>query len=158
MTRGTLLGIAAGGAGIVVVLVLGAVFVGRACSGGPPAATAQVAAGNAAVATEGMHAKGTEELRAIGCDPPLVVDVARLLGDASRIEPGEPRFMVTCDVGVSAATVACDKVAATYFTAIGGMAEYPVGVRVLRAGGVTPLCSELYAPNGADLGTFPRPH
>ncbi|HEY6461372.1 MAG TPA: hypothetical protein VIY73_14500 [Polyangiaceae bacterium] len=156
MTRGTLVGIAAGGAGIVVVLVLGAVFVGRACGGPPPAATAQVAPGNATVAAEGMHAKGTDELRALGCDPPLVVDMARLLGDASGIEPGEPRFMVTCDLGSSAAAVPCDRVAVTYFRAIGGTAEYPVGVRVLRAGGLTPLCSELYAPTGADLGTFPR--
>ncbi|HEY1691901.1 MAG TPA: hypothetical protein VGG39_07050 [Polyangiaceae bacterium] len=156
MTRGTLVGIAAGGAGIVVVLVLGAVFAGRACGGSAPVVAVTVAAGNATVAAEGMRAKGTDELRALGCDPPIVVDMARLLGDASRIEPGEPRFMVTCDLGASAATIPCDRVAVTYFRAIGGTAEYPVGVRILRAGGVTPLCSELYAPNGADLGTFPR--
>jgi hypothetical protein len=158
MTRGTLVGIAAGGAGMVVVLVLGAVFVGRACGGSAPTVAAPVAAGNATVAADGMHAKGTDELRALGCDPPLVVDMARLLGDTSRVEPGEPRFMVTCDLGVSAVAVGCDRVAVTYFRAIGGTAGYPVGVRVLRAGGVTPLCSELYAPNGADLGTFPRAH
>jgi hypothetical protein len=104
-----------------------------------------------------MHAPGTAELRGLGCDPPLVVDMARLLGDAASIEPGEPRLLVTCDLAEAAQAPSCEKVAAVYYAAIGGMAQDRVGVRVLRAGAVSPICSRLYAPNGADLGTFPRP-
>jgi hypothetical protein len=62
--------------------------------------------------------------------------------------------MVTCDVPASADPPACDRVAATYFRAIGGTADDPVGVRIIRGG--APACSHLYAPNGIDLGVFPK--
>ena len=111
---------------------------------------------SALVGEDGLHARGTAELGALGCSPALVVDMTRLLGDGGHVLPGEPRYMVTCDVpqGVEAPT--CERASAVYFSAIGGQADDPVGVRVLRAGQPGPACSHLYAPNGADLGVFPR--
>jgi hypothetical protein len=159
MPRGGLVGIAAGGAGAVVVVVVAAVLVVRACSGGTPAAARQAADGvdpRAGVADEAMRAPGTRELRALGCEHARVVDMAKLLGDPAHVRPGEPRIMVTCDVPAAVDPPTCEKAAAVYFAAIGGMAEEAVGVRILREGSSAPLCSRLYAPNGADLGVFPR--
>jgi len=159
MPRGGLLAIAAGGAGAVVVVVVGLVLVVRSCSdAGPSAARPGGGSVNAhaGVADEGMHATGTRELHQLGCDHALVVDMAKLLGDAALVRPGEPRYMVTCDVPAAVEPPTCERAAAVYFGAIGGMADENVGIRVLREGSSAPACSRLYAPNGADLGVFPR--
>ena len=60
--------------------------------------------------------------------------------------------MVTCDVPAAAEAPTCERAAAVYFGAMGGMVDENVGVRVLREGSSVPACSRLYAPNGADLG------
>lgn len=155
--RGGLVAIAVAGAGIALGAVLAVVLAVRSCGGDAKPPASHGPAGNASVAVEGERAPGTVELRALGCDPAIVVDMARLLGGASRIEPGEPRTMVTCDVAASGDPPGCDRVAVTYFRAIGGTAGDPVAVRVLRGGAAAPVCSHLYAPNGADLGVFPKP-
>jgi hypothetical protein len=155
--RGGLMAIAAGGAAIVLVAVVVAVLVVRSRWGEPTRATAPSAdqgTGNATVGGEGMRARGTSELRQLGCETAVVVDMARLLGDAARVREGEPRMMVTCDVPATGDAPGCERVAAVYFAAIGGMAEDRVGVRVTRQGSRAPSCSRLYAPNGADLGSF----
>lgn len=154
--RGGLATIAAGGAAIVVVAVVGGVLAVRGCSG-DAARTAPAASrgtDNAAVGGAGMRAPGTNELRQAGCETAVVVDMARLLGDASSIGEREPRFMVTCDVPTAGDAPGCDRVAAVYFGAVGGATEGRVGVRVTRQGARAPACSRLYAPSGADLGVF----
>jgi hypothetical protein len=155
--RGGLVALAAGGAAIVLVAVVGVVLALRSCGGDATAPAARGAAGNASVAEEGERAPGTAELRALGCNPAIVVDMVHLLGGASRVNAGEPRYMITCDVLANADPPACERVASVYFRAIGGTTDDPVGVRVLRSGAAAPACSHLYAPNGADLGVFPKP-
>jgi hypothetical protein len=159
MPRGGLLAIAAGGAGAVVVGIVAVVLVARSFADAPPAAPRPAGDGvngHASVADEGMHAAGTRELTALGCSHAMVVDMAKLLGDPTRIRPGEPRTMVTCDVPAAADAPTCERAAAVYFGAMGGTVDANVGVRVLREGSSAPACSRLYAPNGADLGVFPR--
>jgi hypothetical protein len=157
MPRGGLVGIAAAGGAIVLVLVVVVVLVVRSCSGGPPPTPVRGGANaNAHVGEEGMRAPGTAELRQLGCDHALVVDMAKLLGDPARVRDGEPRYMVTCDVSPASEAPTCERAAAVYLAAIGGMADAAFGVRVLREGASAPVCSHLYAPNGADLGVFPR--
>jgi hypothetical protein len=159
MPRGGLLAIAAGGAGAVVVVIVAVVLVARSCSDGPataPRPASDGVNGHASVADEGMRATGTRELRQLGCEHALVVDMAKLLGDTAHVRPGEPHYMVTCDVPAAVDPPTCERAAAVYFGAIGGMADENVGIRVLRAGSSAPVCSRLYAPNGADLGVFPR--
>src|ERR1700677_266167 len=99
VTRGSLIGLAAGGAAGVVAIILVAVLAVRGC-GNDEAPAAPAAGPNAAAraGTEGMGAKGTAELRALGCNNALVVDMQRLLGPTGKVRPGEPRYMVTCDV------------------------------------------------------------
>jgi hypothetical protein len=102
----------------------------------------------AQVASDGMHAPGTNELRRLGCDPAIVMDMALLLGDAAAVRPGEPRYVVSCDVtGGQAPT--CEQAAGVYFGAIGGAATGNVSLRVSRSGASAPLCSRVYAPSGA---------
>ena len=145
---------AAGGAAALGVIAL-AIGVMRACSSDPSGAASarnQQSTEGAGVARAGMDAPGTAELRRLGCDPALVLDMARLLGDASAIRSGEPRYVVTCDVPGTQAP-ACERVAAAYFAAAGVSPEGIVNVRVSRPGSSVPLCARRYAPSGMDLGT-----
>lgn len=158
MARASLLALGIGSGALVLAAVVGGVFLLRACSGGSGggATTAAPDRGATAVAA-GMTANGTAEMRQLGCEQALVVDMASVLGGAGRIEPGEPRWMVTCDVGTGAAPApACEKVASVYFAAV-GTPDGNVCVRVSRTGAAQPSCSRLYASTGADLGPFPRP-
>jgi hypothetical protein len=154
-SRAGLVGLALGGGAAALALVVGVVFVIRACSGGAPVAAAARTNEGEEVAREGMHARGTDELRSLGCTNALVMDMARALGDASAIREGEPRYIVTCDVGTGAPP-SCDRAAATYFTALGGSAGGAVNLRVSLQGTPRPVCSHLYLPSGADLGDYPR--
>jgi hypothetical protein len=156
VARGSLIGLAAAGAASVVALVVGVVVAIRGCGGQAPPTTAQGPDRAARAGEEGMEAKGTPELRAMGCSNAVVVDMQRLLGSAGKVREGEPRYMVTCDVPSTTGAPTCDKLAGTYFAAIGGTADANVCVRVTLAGVMQPSCSRLYAPNGADLGPFPR--
>jgi len=116
-------------------------------SGDSSGPTANAPSVGAEVGSEGRSAPGTSALRQLGCDPAIVIDMARLLGDAGAVRPGEPRYVVTCDVpGAQAPT--CERVAETYFGAAGsGAADY-VDVRVSRPGAAA-VCTHLYAPSGA---------
>ena len=156
MARSSLIGLAAAGAAAVVALVVGVVVAVRGCGTDAPPATAAGPDRAARAGAEGMEAKGTPELRAMGCVNAVVVDMQRLLGSAGKVREGEPRYMVTCDVPSTTGAPTCDKLASTYFAAIGGTADANVCVRVTLAGVTQPSCSRLYAPNGADLGPFPR--
>ena len=157
MARGSLIGLAAAGAASVVALIVGIVIAVRGC-GGDAGSNAHAPGPDPAAraGAEGMSAKGTPELKAAGCSNAVVVDMQRLLGSTGKVREGEPRYMVTCDVASASSAPACDKLAATYFGAIGGTADANVCVRVTVPGVMQPTCSRLYAPNGADLGSFPR--
>jgi|SRR5579884_2645826 len=146
------------GGGALALGAIAAIFaVVRAFAGGTPAPPpAQPDRRGAEVATEGMRAPGTAELRRLGCETALVVDLSKLLSGASAVREGEPRYVVTCDVSADAGAPTCERVASTYFTAIGGTTDSNVNVRVSPRGSAHPTCSRLYAGTGADLGPFPR--
>lgn len=141
--------LAGAGGAIGIAALVGAVLVMRACASTESVATQRGPGEGAKLASAGMQAPGTRALRSLGCDPALVLDLGRLLGDASAIREGEPRYVVTCDVpGTDAPT--CDRAASTYFAALGGSVDGNVNVRVARTGSSEPLCSRLYAPSGAE--------
>ncbi len=146
-----LIALAAGGSALALAVIVGAIvavgaWTGKASNGESPRVPSQAAE----VASAGMHARGTAELRELGCDQSVVIDMLQLLGDAGAVHEGEPRYMVTCDVtGPGAPT--CERAAAVYFGAIGSHSDGDVILRVSRAGSPEPLCSKLYAPSGAPL-------
>ncbi len=140
----------------MLVVVVGLVVALRGCGGDDPRRAAAGTDPATQLGAEGMGAKGTAELRAMGCANAVVVDMQKLLGSAGKVREGEPRYMVTCDVTAAVGAPTCDKLAVAYFGAIGGTADANVCVRVTQAGVTQPACSRLYAPNGVDLGPFPR--
>jgi hypothetical protein len=151
-----LAGLAAlGGAGALVVIGLVVLGVRALSSGEHDRPMASPSGPGSAVAKDGMHARGTAELRQLGCATALVMDMLRVLGDAADIREGEPRFIVTCDVP-EGGTPTCERVAGAYFAALSGTGIANVNVRVSRPGSLRPICSHLYAPSGADLGEYPR--
>ena len=146
----SLIVLAGAGGALALTILLGAVIAVRGCTSEGSARAPGARGAGANVASDGMQAPGTNELRALGCDPAIVLDLYRLLGDASAVRQGEPRYIVTCDVpGTGAPT--CERAAATYFAAIRGSAGGNVNIRVARVGASAPLCSHTYAPSGASL-------
>jgi hypothetical protein len=151
-----LIALAAAGAAAALGVIALAIGLVRACSSDAGAGSARrlqsQSAEGARVASAGMDAPGTAELRRLGCDPAMVLDMGKLLGDASAIRSGEPSYVVTCDVP-GAQAPACERVAATYFGAVGVSPGGIVNIRVSRPGSSVPLCARRYAPSGMDLGT-----
>ena len=110
-----------------------------------------------AAAHAGMQAPGMQELRELGCNPAIVMDMLRLVGSARALRNDEPRYVVTCDI-TSGEPPTCERAAAVYFTAVGAGAgaDGNVNVRIGPRGATHPTCSRLYAASGADLGVYPR--
>ena len=139
---------AAGAAGALVVLVAG-VFLFRYLNREPDAPPPPPPSAGAIAAADGMKAPGTDALRQLGCDPAIALDLAQVMGKTA-IRPGEPRYVVSCDLHATA-SLTCDGAAAAYFGALGGTPGGNVSVRVSRGGASQPVCSRLYAPSGAPL-------
>ena len=150
LTKSPLLFAVLGGALAIVVVVLVVVVASRFTGGGAPGSAPSASAGVAAV-NEGLHAPGTEEVRGIGCDRALVLDMQRVLG--SSLRPGDPRTIVTCDVASAEGAPTCERVASTYFAAV-KTGEGNIAVRVMREAPPGALCARVYAPSGADIGAF----
>ncbi len=147
--------LAAAGGAIALGAIVVTVVVVRSLTSDVSSAASSAPGEGAKLASAGMQAPGTSELRKLGCDPAIVLDMNALLGDASAVREGEPRYIVTCDVpGTEAPT--CERAAAAYFAALGGSAGGNVVVRVARSGSNAPLCSHLYAPSGAERTSLPR--
>jgi hypothetical protein len=144
-----LIALAGAGGAVAIGVIVGAVLAVRALTRDSDRATLGPPSDGAEVARAGMQAPGTNELRQIGCDPAIVIDLERLLRDAAAVREGEPRYIVTCDV-TRADPPTCGRAAETYFAALGGMAQGNVNVRISRPGSTAPLCSRLYAPSGRE--------
>jgi hypothetical protein len=154
-SRKGLVALALAGAGAALAVIVIAVVLFRLLSRDESNAAVEVGSDRIEAAKEGLRAPGTEELAKLGCAPAAVIDMRRLLGEASTLRDGEPRYVVTCDIA-EGAEPSCDRTASVYFGAVGGRVYGSVNVRVSRRGAIRPLCSRLYAPSGADLGSFPR--
>jgi hypothetical protein len=160
MNRGSLLGLAAGGAAITLVGVVGVLSLVR--SGRQPPAVlpspSSSAPGSHPMSGPGLGVgPGSKALRAQGCSEAIVSDMLRLLGEGGTIRDDEPRYIASCDVtSPMVALPTCDKLAEVFFAAVGGNLDGRINIRVSSAGSRNFACSKMYAPNGADLGPFPR--
>jgi hypothetical protein len=118
------------------------------------------------IAQKGMTAPGTTEIRGLGCEQAMVIDMkdfAVLMSDILDAGPDAAMpegLMVTCQVRGSARAPSCDDVAATYVGAVGTASSQFV-VSVQRQGDSNPLCQSTYDADGALIGsgtgTTPRP-
>lgn len=107
------------------------------------------------IAQKGLTAPGTTELRALGCEQAMVIDLKEVgttmmdIFDAG-IDASLPEgLMVTCQVRRGRAP-SCDDVASTYVRAVGtASAEFTVTVQ--RQGDGTAMCESTYDTSGALL-------
>jgi len=121
------------------------------------------------IVQEGMKAPGTPEIRALGCEQAMVLDMkdfAALMSDILDAGPDAAMpegLMVTCQVRSASRAPSCDDVAATYVGAV-GVARSQFVVSVQQQGNSNPLCQSTYDATGAFVGTGgvapppPRPH
>ena len=117
-------------------------------------------------AAEAQSAPGAAEVRALGCDQAMVVDVARMSKLFEQLDASAPRkeeysVMVMCQVGLLGhGAPTCDEVAGAYRTAVGTLPG-PFVAHVKHQGRSGEVCSTLYDAGGKKVrdlaaGTTPR--
>jgi hypothetical protein len=110
------------------------------------------------VTKEAMNAPGTPELRALGCQQAMVMDLEKIQGivqkysdDAAPAKPATSKYrlQVSCQAGAGTAP-SCADVADTYRKAVGK----PAGkfVAIVQRSRNRRDCSKLYDVDGTDLG------
>jgi hypothetical protein len=145
--------------GLVTAIVGGiAIYLVVTSSAGQSAI--KVIGGTTKLATEGLNAPGTPELRALGCEQAIVLDmkkVGELMNDAFDaglgVDSGVEGLLVTCTLPARATPIACDDVAKTYVRAVGGTASAEFTVNVKRQNESTELCSSTYDESGTLVST-----
>ena len=111
---------------------------------------------SAALLSEATSAPGTNELRAIGCDTAMVVDVNRMQAIADAFDGGKDAFtggartIVSCQPRWGTPSPECDAVAAAYVAAV-QRAPGPFVVTVGGKPGDNPHCQAVYSATGVKL-------
>jgi len=111
------------------------------------------------IAQKGMTAPGTPELRTLGCETAMVVDLKdmnELMSDLLDAGPDASRLdglIVTCDLPSGASPLACDDVAKTYVRAVGGTASADFVVTVKHHNNSHALCESTYDESGVFVAT-----
>jgi hypothetical protein len=142
-------------AGALVMVGIGvAVFVFLRSDEGKKAVS--VVGEGAKIARDAQNAPGAAELRQLGCQSALIMDLGEV---AKRFDPSTKArtkmLYITCQVrfGVKDGPT-CEQAAGEYLRAVGGTAKSRFVVVVQKAFQSKPACSELYEPDGASLGPF----
>ena len=144
--------------GVVLVGMIGAgvgIYLLATSNVGQP--TIKVIGEGSKLATKGVTAPGTTEIRALGCEQAVVVDskdVTALVSDFvdGGFDAGIDFLLVSCQVQTKAAAPSCDDVAKTYIRAV-GTASSTFIVSVQRDGEQNALCESTYDASGALIGT-----
>ncbi|HEY3358823.1 MAG TPA: hypothetical protein VGQ83_36580 [Polyangia bacterium] len=107
------------------------------------------------VGIEATTAPGTAELRKLGCQQAMVMDLASLArtfaGDAGvNLKDEDTALMITCQVGFTGKAPSCAQVASTYVGAV-GTAKGRFQVTVQQQLKPAPACTECFDPKGAAI-------
>jgi hypothetical protein len=106
---------------------------------------------------EGMNAPGAAQVRALGCDQAVVMDMGKIIKLATKLfDAGsenplekESSLSVICTIQMMGGTPPeCDLIATTYVQAIGGTSAQPFNVMVQKQGNNKPICSGKYDVQG----------
>jgi hypothetical protein len=146
--------IVVGAVGLVTAIVVGVALYFIVTSKSAQTAFKVIGEGTK-MAQKGLTAPGTNELRALGCEQAMVLDLKEVgttmmdILDAG-IDGGVPEgLMVTCQVR-RGKIPSCDDVASTYITAVGtASADFTVSVQ--RSGDNHAICEATYDTSGALL-------
>jgi hypothetical protein len=145
-----------GGIGLLASIAIGIGIYAFATS--PTGKTAfKVIGESTRIATEGMKAPGAAEVRKLGCEQAMVIemkDFAVLVAEISDADVSKmpDELIVTCQVGRSRTTPSCDDVASTYVKAV-VRASHNFVASVTQQGGKA-LCQNEYDPTGALIGPY----
>ena len=115
----------------------------------------------AKILAEAQSAPGAAEVRALGCDQAMVIDMDRMVKLFEHRDASAEReafsIMVICHIGaLQGDPPSCDRVASTYHAAV-GVAARPFAATVTRGGGRGgEACSSLYDAKGKKVRDLPR--
>ncbi|EYF06747.1 hypothetical protein [Chondromyces apiculatus] len=122
---------------------------------------AKVVGGVAQVFEDAKRAPGTNEVRALGCDGAMALDVNEVLAAFNQFDAGLPTttpkvsLMVVCSMnGLFAKPPDCDAVARAYLSGAGAPAGNFAATVTLSDRKSSNHCSMEYAPSGARVGPF----
>jgi hypothetical protein len=157
--NGCLIALGITGGVILILLILVGVVIHRAATSPEGRKVLGIVRDTARVVGESASAPGTKELRGLGCDSAMVMDVNSWM-KVFAPDGGEPKaagqveLFVICGAGVFKTPPRCDEVARTYVGAV-GTARAPFQAMVQKQGRNKPLCAGCYDPSGARQ-TCPR--
>ena len=143
---------------LVLVIVVG-VVVHRAATSPEGRKVLGIVRDTARVVGESANAPGTKEIRDLGCDSAMVMDMSAWLrvfgadGGMPR-QQGQIDRIVICGARLFGTPPTCDRVAQTYVGAVGTVPG-PFQAIVQRQGRNRPLCAACYDASGARQ-TCPR--
>lgn len=110
------------------------------------------------VMQKAQKAPGTKELRAMGCQQAMALDLddlTQLIGRFDAAPPGSPTFsaFVLCGAKPWGTPPACDDVAKTYLSGAGAR-DRPFVVSVTQSGKSKAICQVVYDGAGVRQGDF----
>lgn len=144
-----------GGLGLIVCGIAGFIF--WRVSQDPDVKKAfNVVAGGVELIKDAQSAKGTDDLKDLGCRDPMVFDVDKLLDFAEETSEGknfkrpkaDVKKLVVCNASKS---LTCEEVAEEYVDAAKPKNEFAV---VVNSTSATENCSERFDEDGESLGSF----
>jgi hypothetical protein len=146
---GCLTALAVVGGLFVLVLALAGIGIWRLASTREGKAMFGAIGAATKAAAEAQRAPGAAQVRALGCDQAMVLDM-------SRMSPGsELSVLVVCQVGtLGGSTPSCDEVARVYREATGASA-LPFAAKVERPGRGGEICSSVYGADGRKVRDLP---
>jgi hypothetical protein len=159
-SNGCLIALAVVGGLFVLVLALAGLGIWRLASTKEGKAMFGAIGEATKAAAEAQSAPGTAQVRALGCDQAMVLDMSRVSKifeqlDASASQTSDVSVLVVCQVGaVSSGAPSCDEVARVYRDAIGASAR-PFAANVKRPGRGGEICSSVYGADGRKIRDLP---
>lgn len=157
--HGCLLALGITGAVLLLLAILVGVVVHRAAQSPEGRKVLGMVRDTARVVGESASAPGAKELRELGCDSAMIMDLSSWL-KVFAADAGTPRstggleLFVICGAGVFQTPPTCAQVAQTYVRAV-GTARGPFQVMVQKQGRNKPMCAACYDPAGG-LQACPR--
>jgi hypothetical protein len=157
--HGCLIALGIVGAVLLALIIVVVVVLQRAANSPEGRKVLGLVRDTARVVGESTTAPGTKELRELGCDSAMVMDMnswMRVFGaDGGVPRPaGQLDLFVICGAGVFKTPPSCERVAQTYVGAV-GTARGPFQVMVQKQGRNRPLCAVCYDAGGTRQ-TCPR--
>ena len=156
-TSGCLVALAIVGAFFVLVALIVGIWTYKFVTSKEGQSVISAVGEGAQIMKEAMNAPGTAELRKLGCDVAMVLDMDKFqklinrFNDAGGGATADTSVMVICQVKKAASAPTCDDAAHTYVGAVGAQPR-KFAVMVQEKDRDKAVCSSTYAPSGSKIG------